>query len=90
MLLSFLRPRRGNVLVTFIVLALPILKEHVQLEEGGIVVWRYIPLQITFLYAWFGDWRAFLLMVGFSLFVYVVVSAAIKGALALYHWAIED
>lgn len=74
---NFLKPRWINALLTLIILALPILRERVQLEEGGFVVVRYSPIVLVGSYAWLKDWYPFLLMLGFSLFIYVVVSATI-------------
>ena len=75
---NFLKLRWTNALLTLIILALPILRERVQLEEGGFVIARYSPLILVGSYAWLRDWYPFLLMLGFSLFVYIVTSAAIK------------
>ena len=74
---NFLKPRWINTLLTLVILALPILRERVQLEEGGFEIVRYSPIVLLALYVWLKDWYPFLLMLGFSLFVYVVVSATI-------------
>jgi len=74
---NFLKLRWTNTLLTLIILTLPILREKVQLEEGGFVVVRYSPIVLVGSYAWLKDWYPFLLMLGFSLFVYIVTSAAI-------------
>jgi hypothetical protein len=74
---NFLKPRWINILLTLIVLALPILREKVQLEDGGYVIARYSPLVLVGSYAWLKDWYPFLLMLGFSLFVYIATSTAI-------------
>ena len=74
---NFLKLRWTNTLLTLIVLALPILREKVQLEEGGFVIARYSPLMLVGSYAWLKDWYPFLLMLGFSLFVYIATSTAI-------------
>ena len=74
---NFLKLRWTNSLLTLIVLTLPILREKVQLEEGGFVVVRYSPIVLVGSYAWLKDWYPFLLMLGFSLFVYIATSTAI-------------
>ena len=70
----FLKPQRINVIVTLIILVLPILQERVSLEQGGFVVERYSPIFMTVTYVWLRGWYELLLMLGFSLFVYVVTS----------------
>lgn len=74
---NLLKPRWPNTLLTLVILALPILRERVPLEEGGFVIERYSPLVLVGSYAWLKDWCALLLMLGFSLFVYVAASIAV-------------
>ena len=74
---NFLKLRWTNSLLTLAILTLPILREQVQLEEGGFVIARYSPLILVGSYAWLKDWYPFLLMLCFSLFVYILTSAAV-------------
>jgi len=74
---NFLKPRWINILLTLFVLALPILREKVLLEDGGYIIDRYSPLVLVGSYVWLKDWYPFLMMLGFSLFIYIVTSATI-------------
>jgi len=71
---DFLKPHKINTIFTIIILALPILKERVPLEQGGFVVERYSPIVLVGSYIWLRDLYALILMLGFSLFVYITTS----------------
>ena len=72
--LSFLKPRLVNVLFTFIVLSLPLLREQVQLPTGGYEVATYRPVFLLAAYLQMNDYYPFLLMVSFSLVMYFAAS----------------
>ena len=84
MSLKFLRPKLLNVITTIVVLTLPLLKERVQLPEGGFVVERYTPIVLIGSYVWLRDPYPLLLMIGFSLVVYIVVSVALATLSKLF------
>ena len=77
MILSFLKPRPVNVIVSLIIVSLPILREHAVLPTGGYEVVYYRPVFLLTSYLQMQDWYPFLLMVGFNLFIYVVVSGVV-------------
>jgi hypothetical protein len=82
--LNFLKPQARNLLITFVVLLLPLIRERVPLTPGGYEVSRYSPLLLLSLYLRMGDYYPFLLMVGFSLVVYFGVSAILAASLRLF------
>jgi len=73
----FLKPNKLNTILTFIVLALPILKERVPLEEGGFVIERYSPIVLIGSYVWLKELYVLILMLGFSLLVYIMASIGV-------------
>lgn len=70
----FLKPRLINSLLTIIVLSLPLIPERVAVPTGGYVITRYLPFFLTFTYLQMGDYYPFILMFGFILLVYSIVS----------------
>ena len=83
MTLSFLKPRPVNVIVSLIIVSLPILREHAVLPTGGYEVVYYRPVFLLTSYLQMQDWYPFLLMVGFNLFIYVVVSGVVAIGLLI-------
>src|SRR3989339_585044 len=77
MSLKFLKPRIGNVLLTLVVISLPLLREQVQLPTGGYEIARYRPVFLLTSYLQMQDWYPFLLMIGFTLAVYVGASIVV-------------
>jgi len=75
--LKFLQPRLSNCLFTFIILSLPIIPERIPLVTGGYESVRYIPMFLLYAYLQMGDYYLFILMVGFLLLVFFVVSLII-------------
>lgn len=79
MIKKMLSPDRVKVLVSLVVLSLPLWKERIPVESGGVVVERVIP--ITLLPAYIvngGDFQSLLLLLGFYVFVYVIVAFVIE------------
>jgi len=77
-ILNFLKPQARNLLITFIILLLPLIREQAPSETGGISVAHYSPLFLLSSYLQMGDYYPFLLMAGFSFAVYVGVSIVIS------------
>jgi len=75
--LKFLSPRLVNILITLVVISLPLLRERVQLPEGGYEIVWHRPIILLVLYPQMNEYYAFFLMVGFSLLIYLVVSAVL-------------
>ena len=76
-ILNFLKPQARNLLITFVVLLLPLIREQAPSETGGISVAYYTPLILLSTYLQMGDYYPFLLMAGFSFAVYVGVSVVL-------------
>ena len=76
-ILNFLKPQARNLLITFIVLLLPLIREQAPSETGGISVAYYTPLFLLSSYLPMGEYYAFFLMLGFSFAVYVGVSVVL-------------
>jgi len=74
---NFLKPQVRNLLVTFVVLLLPLIREQAPSEFGGISVVHYNPLFLLSSYLQMGEYYAFILMLGFSFTVYVGVSVVL-------------
>jgi len=75
-MLKILTPRLVNVLITLVVISLPLLGERARLPDGTITeTVFYRPIFLLTTYLQMQDWQPFLLMVGFVLVVYMVVSA---------------
>ena len=77
MILKFLKPRTVNVLLTLLIISLPLLREQVQLPTGGYEIATYRPIFLLTSYLQMQDWYPFLLMIGFTLAVYVGVSIVV-------------
>ncbi|MCR4277264.1 MAG: hypothetical protein NUV87_03995 [Candidatus Roizmanbacteria bacterium] len=77
MKLKFLKPYATNLLITFVVLLLPLIREQAPSETGGYSVAHYSPLFLLSTYLQVGEYYAFFLMLGFSLVVYVGVSVVL-------------
>ena len=77
MILKFLKPKTVNVLLTLLIISLPLLREQVQLPTGGYEIARYRPIFLLTSYLQMQDWYPFLLMIGFTLAVYVGVSIVV-------------
>jgi len=75
--LQFLRPRTVNVLLTLLVLSVPLIKERAPLPSGGYEVVVYRPIFLFTAYLQMNDYYPFVLMVGFSLAVYLAVSVVV-------------
>jgi hypothetical protein len=74
MKLSFLKPRIYNVLATLAVLSLPLIRERARYPEGGFEIATYRPIFLLTSYIQMNEFKPVLLILGFSLLVYVVVS----------------
>ena len=83
MILKFLKPKTVNVLLTLLIISLPLLREQVQLPTGGYEIARYRPIFLLTSYLQMQDWQPFLLMIGFSLVVYLAVSGVVSIASTL-------
>lgn len=84
MKLTFLKPQAVNLLTTFVVLLLPLIREQAPSETGGIFVSYYSPLFLLSTYLQMGEYYAFFLILGFSLMVYVGVSAVLALILKFF------
>jgi len=78
MKISFLKPRIYNVLATIAVLSLPLIRERARYPEGGFEIVTYRPIFLLTSFLQMNDLKPFLLMLGFSLFVYIVVSTILS------------
>ncbi|OGD84118.1 hypothetical protein A2572_03260 [Candidatus Collierbacteria bacterium RIFOXYD1_FULL_40_9] len=78
MKLKFLKPQARNLLITFVILLLPLIREQAPSETGGISVAHYSPIFLLSTYLQMGDYYPFLLMAGFSFAVYVGVSVVLS------------
>jgi hypothetical protein len=73
----FLRPTKINIGLAAVVSLLPFIVEHVQLENGGVVIERYSPAQLLIGYAFMGEIAAFVMVVGLCLVIYFFSSLII-------------
>lgn len=81
---TFLKPRLLNTLLTIIVFSLPIMSERATLPDGTFAeVVYYRPIYLLTLYLQMQEWQAALLMTGFLLVIYLVVSILIAVSLKL-------
>lgn len=79
MIKKMLSPDRVKVLVSLVVLSLPLWKERIPVESGGVVVERVIPITLLPAYIVHGvDFQSLLLLLGFYVFVYVIVAFVIE------------
>ena len=83
MTLSFLRPRLLTIIISLIALFLPLLREHVVFPTGGYEIVYYRPAFLLVDYFQMQDWYPFLLMLGFSAFIYAVVSGVLAFVFAV-------
>lgn len=79
MISKILSPDKVKVFVSLIILSLPLWKENIPIESGGVVVERVIPITLLPMYVvQGGDFQAILLILGFYVFVYLVVAFIIE------------
>ena len=84
--MKFIKPKFINTSLAVIILSLPLLKERVQLPTGEFVDERYIPFHLIFTYLQMRDYFPFVQMIGFSLFVYFVVSVVVATIMCCLHY----
>jgi len=81
---AFLKPRWLNVFLTIFVLCLPILREQYIEPSGKILVTWYRPLFVFVSYLQKPQqYQPFLIMIGLTLLIYLVVSVVIAGIFIL-------
>jgi hypothetical protein len=74
MKLKFLKPQISNVAITILILSLPLIRERAPIATGGYEEVFYRPIFLLTAYLQMEEFYGLLLMSGFSLFVYLVVS----------------
>ena len=69
-----LKPNIRKIVATLVILLLPIFSERVPLAGGSFVVERYSPATMIYGYTVLWDIVPLLQMLGFSLFIYLLVA----------------
>lgn len=76
--MKFLRLTTSNLLLTVAVMFLPLIRERVLLPSGGFEVEYYRPMFLLSFYLQTSDYYPFVLMLGFLIFVYLVVCVVME------------